>query len=858
MNHRRGAAIGLPLLAAILFVAPCRAQDDSSETPGKDVGSYHVQQTVDFGYRLNEVSGNQDTYDTFINLGSGVRLFDYTFDMRSLDHQGFLFDDLHFSNFGYGGDPNDVSRLHVDKNKWYDFHLLFRRDKNFWDYNLFANPFNPAAPAPTGSATSGCILSGPSTANPGIPGYCSTPAIGFANSAHALDLTRRMQDYDLTLLPQSRVRFRLGFSHYRNQGPGFLTGDIGVNIADFPESYSYTTNAYRAGVDFRLLPRTTISYDQFLNYFKQDNSALATPSAAPQDFGYQVANGTPVDLGIVWETQTPAEIWPCAAPITNPTTTPPTANPLCTGYTYYSQDANARNTMPTERVRFQSNYFEKLQTDASFGYSTSKNLIPNFNETEIGWSALTFSPGGTTAGPADARRFSADGAGSAVYSITSKFRVEDFFRYNSWRIPGAWNSVLGTFFNTTQGIGLGAPVGDFAAANCNLANSYSGPACPNHTATSAADVADAFNWNFLKQDMKSNTFELDYDFTRRLNAFIGYLYDHRQIVSSAVSYTTGDIYFPGGATATAANDYFAARGNCTLVSGALPAGCTLNADGSITFIPASPATPPVYQPLTIGESALLFGMRARPIDSLTLTGDLAWGYNDTGLTRIDPRHVQSYKLHATYNPKPWATVDGAVQIHDNQDNVASVVNYERDRTYSVTTMLAPNSHFAISFGYNYWFVYTQAEICFNYSIVYANPAPPPVNLPVSTSPPGVAAGASGLGALSTYASTDHFAHAEVMWKPSNRVTVALGYAGSFVRGNSTFLDPLAPSGTLDYNYQSPYGSIEFALYRGFSYKLAWNYYGFDQQGNTSPFGLAPIPLQNFNGNNFTSSFRYAF
>ena len=238
------------------------------------------QQSVEFGYRANEVNGNEDTYDTFVNLGPGVRLFDYTLDMRSLNHQGLFFDNLNFSNFGYGGDPNDVSRLHIDKNKWYDFHVLFRRDKNFWDYNLFANPLNPAAPNPVGSETTGCIVSGPTTAHPGLPGYCSNPAIAQNNSPHSLDLVRRMQDYDLTLLPQSRVRFRLGFSHDRDQGPGFFTTDSGT-VPDFPENYSYTTNAYRAGVDFRILPRTTISYDQFLTYFKQDNVVTENPAATP-------------------------------------------------------------------------------------------------------------------------------------------------------------------------------------------------------------------------------------------------------------------------------------------------------------------------------------------------------------------------------------------------------------------------------------------------------------------------------------------------------------------------------------------------------------------------------------------------
>ena len=58
--------------------------------------------------------------------------------------------------------------------------MLFRRDKNFWDYNLLANPLNPAV---------------------------SNPSIAIATSPHSLDLVRRMQDYNLTLLPQSRVSF---------------------------------------------------------------------------------------------------------------------------------------------------------------------------------------------------------------------------------------------------------------------------------------------------------------------------------------------------------------------------------------------------------------------------------------------------------------------------------------------------------------------------------------------------------------------------------------------------------------------------------------------------------------------------
>jgi hypothetical protein len=884
MNDRRTVlAVGLAVLALLMGSPACVAQDGSSDdTQGVDSGNYNIQQTIEFGYRASEINGNIDTYNTFVNLGSGVRLFDYTLDMRSLNHEGLFFDDLNFSNFGYGGDPNDVTRLHIDKNKWYDFHLLFRRDKNFWDYNLWSNPLNPAAPNPLGSATSGCIVSPPSALHPGLPGYCSNPSIPVTTSPHALDLVRRMQDYDLTLLPQSRVRFRLGFSHDRDEGPGFFTTDSGT-VPDFPENYSYTTNAYHVGVDFRVLPRTTISYDQFLTYFKQDNTVLETPAATPGQYGYQLPNGTPVDLGIAWSTQTPAEALPCAAPITNAATTPPTANPNCNGFLSYSQVGRPRNFMPSERLRFQSNYFQKFEMTGSFGYSSSDNLIPNFDEILNGWVSRTATRVSTTAGPAKATRVSVNGDWSGIYSVTDKFRVEDFFRYDNWRIPGMWATFETNVFGAAgsgQG-GLALPLSLFNQVSPGTATfsalcpaaPYDQAGCPLHTTSSGADVTNELSYQFLGQNLKSNTFELQYDFTPRWTGRIGYLYTNRTIAQFSATFDTGETYFPGGAGATAATLYFAARGDCALVSGALPAGCMLNPDGSIT---EGSLTNPVPEAgndtartiTTINENALLAGFTGRPIDALRLTGDFSFGYNDASFTRIDPRQVQSYDVHGTYTPRPWATIDGAVEIHENRDNVATVANLEHDRMYSFMTMLAPNPKLTIGFGYNYWDVYTQSEICFNYSITYNNPTPPPTTLPVSSSPPGVATtpcpitgasvGATGLGALSTYASSDHFAHADLMWKPVKRVTATLGYGGSFVRGNTIFLNSLAPSGTLDYNYQTPYGSIKFDIYKGFSYKMAWNYYGLNEAGNTNPFGLGFIPLQDFNGSNATFSFRYAF
>src|SRR6476661_4156287 len=108
-------------LALMLFVVVAAAwSQQASEGDGIDSGNYNIKQSFEFGYRFTDFTGSQATYGTFVNLQQGPRLLDMTLEMRSLNHQGLVFDRLYLSNFGYGGDPNNVSRLRMGKNKWYD------------------------------------------------------------------------------------------------------------------------------------------------------------------------------------------------------------------------------------------------------------------------------------------------------------------------------------------------------------------------------------------------------------------------------------------------------------------------------------------------------------------------------------------------------------------------------------------------------------------------------------------------------------------------------------------------------------------------------------------------------------------
>ena len=99
---------------------------DTEKNEGQNWGGFEVKQSAEFGGRISDFTGSQAMWDTFVNLGTGPRLLEYTLDMRSPNHTGKLFDDLSFSNFGYGGDPLNVSRLRFSKGAAYTFSSNFR------------------------------------------------------------------------------------------------------------------------------------------------------------------------------------------------------------------------------------------------------------------------------------------------------------------------------------------------------------------------------------------------------------------------------------------------------------------------------------------------------------------------------------------------------------------------------------------------------------------------------------------------------------------------------------------------------------------------------------------------------------
>lgn len=781
------------LLFLVGLLHPCATFAQGSEPPadGVNSGNYNVKQSFEFGGRISDFTGNLRVYETFVNLSGGPRLLEHNLEMRSLDHQGFLFDDFFLSSFGYGGDPNAVTRLRAYKNRWYNFSGTFRLDRNRWDYNLLANPLNP----PT-----------------------SNPAFPVTVSPHKMELVRRMSDFNLTLLPQSRVRFRLGYTRNISEGPSFSSFNEGTQALVF-QGWKTTLNGYQFGVDFKLLPRTSISYDQFFSYYKGDTSWTdtvgSTQLGVPRLFA-QLSNGNPVDLGLIFNT---TATQPCATPISDPTTTPPTANPACNAFLAYNRFGRIRTSYPTEQISLQSNYFPNLDFAGRFTYSSSNSDTPDYVELYQGLVTRTRQREISSSGPASSKRVSVSTDLAATWHATKKFRVMDTFRFAYFRIPGLFELSEASLFGTSMLVAPNVFVpGPAPPANCPTGTE---PTCPQHSSSSPADVVAAESSRFLGQDSKQNLFELLYDFNRRFGGSLAYRFGRRTITHRFED-TEDLLFFP-----TLPN-----RGAC--------AGEPLLPDGSCQVVEVDEEN----EKTVINEHSLLMGLWTRPSDAWRITFDVELFSADRSFTRISPRQRQQYKLRARYKPVEWATLALALNILENRNNVVEIFHRRHNRSYSFSAFLVPTKTFALDFGYTYLDIFSETNIC--YSLGSAPPPPGSSPCPSATPAP--------IQAISVYDNKINFGYGNVMWKPFARLTTNVGYAITSTSGETLILSPNAPAGTLNFNFHKPYASLALDFAKGLTGKAAWGYYGYNEKTPADPFSLA----RDFRGNLVTLSIRYAF
>ena len=746
-----GSSVAAAFVASALLAVYARAQSSAQNAEGITAGNYNIQQSIDFGYRFSDTNGNDAVYDTFVNLHSGPRILGDTLSIRSLNHEATIFDQLSFASSGWGGDPNNFANLNVSKATWYDFHYQFRRDQNVWDYDLFANPLNP----PT-----------------------SSPSIAITQSPHTYETRRRMYDTDLTLLPQSRVTFRLGYSRNRDEGPFFSTMHEGTETL-LSQPYNTTTDSYRIGADLKLLPRTTISYDQFLQYDKNDTNYF------DQAFPFQLSNGVPVDLGIVWDT---ANFSPCPSPVANGATTPPTANPTCDGYLQYTRIKRERAFIPTEQLSVRSSYFKRVELVAQAGYSNSQVRSP-FSELFRGNDSFFTIAQSLISGPAAANRVAAWSEFGVTIDVTQKLHIQDRFRYSNFNVPGVWNSATtNLFYPTLPGSMLNSP--------CPATPTT----CAQHNDNSPPDLAAEPFIRFLGENRKWNEFQVQYDFSNRIGARIGYRYAHRLVHNRFFDVAT-ETFFPSDVN----------RNDC--------AGVPLNPDGSCSVVLPPDSEDNIFD---INEHTAIAGIWARPTDQLRMNFDVEALTADNFVTRISPRQQQRYRFGAHYQPRPWATLSFSGNLQEGRNGLSEIDYRAHNRNFSFSADVAPNERYGLSAAYTYNNTLQNANICFV-------SAAPPAGAGICAEDP-----TAELQMFSFYQDHTHYGSATIYVKPVKRLTVNAGYSIVSNNGDALLLNPLQPTAQLDFSYHQPLASVAFEINKNLVWNTAWNYYGYFENSLAGP------------------------
>jgi hypothetical protein len=729
---------------------------------------YEVHGSAEFGGRGVSSSGDLGLYSTYVNLGSGPRLLDQSIEMHSVNHNGFLFDDLSMSSFGYGGDPNDVTRLSLDKGRWYDFSGIFRRDQNYWDYNLLANPLNPST---------------------------STPALAINDSPHLLNLSRKMTDLDLKLLPQSKIRFDLGYSHYSNGGTSFTTDHQGTEAELFQPTRDLT-DTYHFGISWLPIARTRLSYSQYFTHVKSDTADVL------DSFPNALSNGTPANLGISFDTKNGL---PCAAPIT----ASGAANPTCNLYTGYSNFAPYRTNIPTEQLSFQSNYFKRLELTGLASYTGARSDVPFSEESFAGVISRTHGVSTTTTSTGHTQNITTSADLGASYDISDKLRINDSFRWYDFRLPGAATLVSSALFSPS-GI---VPPNPFSATACPPP--YTGPGCPQHSASSGADLSTDVTANYEAQNQKANTFEVEYEFSPKVGANLGYRFERRDIALNGTD-TILSTFDPTLAT----------RGGCTTLTNGI---CQTTAFST------------GLQTVEINDHGALFGIWLRPMRGLRINSDIEIDSADNVFTNIMPRHFQWYRVKGNYTPRGWLNFSGGANIRESRDLSSNLGNLQHNRSYSVGAVITRSARWSFDFNYNYDDLLTNINICF-----VETPTPAFAN----TS--GALCGAAYLSALSFYHDISNFGSANLMFKPVRRVTLTLGYTLTSTSGSSLLLNPLASLGPVAYNYHLPTAALAYDITQHVTFKTGWNYYDYDEK--SVPVLVAP---RNFRANIFATSLRFS-
>jgi hypothetical protein len=798
-----GLVIALPMTAGIAQAQDPAANTNTFSTKFSIPDGYSAKHSVDVGGRVANKFGSGAMYDTMVNEQSGPRVSGETLELHKLaSNKHALVDHARLTGSGFGGDPYNFAKLTAEKSKIYEFTGTFRRNRQYFDYDLLGNPNLPAGIT---------VPIGP-TASP-------TGTLAWPQPQHSSVMSntvRRMTDTDLTLFPAPKFTVHFGYSQNIQQGPSLLPvrswGVLKYN-ALMEQYLRHSTDEYTASIDWKPIRGTLITYEQRVHHYKENSYFTLDPNG----FLVQEANGTPAYLGN-WDlssngsaatssTFAPYSIGAattsggvttygtCTSPAVSGQFLYPSQNggmpiidPSCAVLTGYTRTSPIRTTMPTETLRFQSSSIKNLSFNGQASYSWMTMNMPNYYESEWGLNGTArneyFSAAGT------GKREVYNGNFGVVWKLTPTFSLEDQVTLTAASQPG--NVTASGYTKLATPSTAASETINYAGTLTSTVTNSGLPSGVNYGTT----------YTYYGNEQLTNSVTANWIATPKTNLSLTYRYGNKNIgLNTAVSSTTP---------------------NRTIFA--------------------------------ISEQAGIFNVAYRINPNWDVNGTVEASYSDSAFTAMSPRQLRRYRVHTKFRPEKWATFTAAYtdkEVHNNTSNTGTASIYgpldhvDYSRTGSISGVLTPNEHIAVDFDYTYNDVYTATNICYAAqdsgflvgtasTTNYVSPYFAGAASVSSTGAPQTCATSSTVSTPTQWWARS-FAHAPtqygtvgVTYDPNDKVKYGAGYRINSVAGSQFFTDARAVNGAMQSKYQTPYANVAWTLRPGLIWKAEYNYFGYSE------------------------------
>ncbi len=778
--HRFAGSIGV---AVLLMTGIAGAQATASAAKSASVPQapqptvqqgFVVHQSADLGGHVAGIFGSGAMYDTLVNLHSGPRVLGQTFTLRAVPgSKHSLLDELSAFTTGFGGDPNNFVRLDVSKGKLYEFSGIFRRDRQYFDYDLLGNPNIP----------SGYSIPISGSATP----YASPQVL---QSPFMFNTVRRMTDTNLTLFPLSKVTLRFAYSQNIFQGPSQTPSGNSVSGQEviLEEYQRNSTDDFTGAIDWKPLTATKFTFEEQVDHYKGDSYF----TMAPQYFTVQEADGTRVALLHSYQNSMPygynasgvlSNTANCSSAVgtsiltANPTGGLPIIDPACYVIRSYFRSQPTREIFPTEIFRMQSASIKNIQMNGDLRYTKANTSLPNYYENFQGLSSTTRSTSYTAFANAQRRVIAADYG--ITWQATKTISVSDQIDFSNVHQPGSAEFTSGT----TEKIASGTDTINNTALSVT-------PVAAGTTPFGGGPAIGTALTGYFGQRFLVNNATVSWDPSAQASFSLTYRYSDHTIVQDAASGVNSSVV--------------TIKGNGGILNVALRPTSNWNINGTAEFLyndnvltPIDPRETQHYRVHTVYH----------PKAWATFSG----AFND---------------LEQHNNTNNTGTVSPFILGHENHS-----------RAVSLGANLMPNQHYGLDLNYAYTDVYASTNACIQSaaSFLPGGAVDPGVATPTGSlcAPISKGYGANTVlaGPVKDFedAPTQYGSFALALI-PTPRFQSNLGYRISSVNGTRLFTDSRDVNGSLVSAYQTPFVSVAWTVHKGLIWKGEYDYYGYGEGG----------------------------